>query len=51
MGAQALIGEGAWQDLFLASPSLSIRGGTDEIVRNTVGEQILGSPKEPKTEP
>ncbi len=36
-----------WRTLFLTSPSLSIRGGTDEIQRNIVGEQVLGLPREP----
>jgi alkylation response protein AidB-like acyl-CoA dehydrogenase len=38
-----------WQEVFLTAPSMSIRGGTDEIIRNTIGEQVLGLPKEPKS--
>ena len=37
----------AWHTLFLTGPSMSIRGGTDEIQRNIVGERVLGLPKEP----
>ena len=51
LGPAALAG--AHEDLetlFLTAPSLSIRGGTDEIQRNIVGERVLGLPKEPKLE-
>jgi alkylation response protein AidB-like acyl-CoA dehydrogenase len=42
-------GEGTdWQTLFLTGPSLSIRGGTDEIQRNILGERVLGLPPEPR---
>jgi Acyl-CoA dehydrogenase, C-terminal domain len=30
-----------WQTLFLTSPSMSIRGGTDEIQRNFIGGRVL----------
>lgn len=39
-----------WAELVLTSPSLSIRGGTDEIQRNTIGEQVLGLAKEPRVD-
>ena len=35
---------GEWETLFLTAPSLSIRGGTDEIQRNIMGERVLGLP-------
>ena len=37
-----------WHTLFLTAPSFSIRGGTDEIQRNIVGERVLGLPEEPR---
>jgi alkylation response protein AidB-like acyl-CoA dehydrogenase len=37
-----------WQTMWLVSPSLSIRGGTDEIQRNIIGERSLGLPPEPR---
>ena len=52
LGADAM-GDGAaaeWQTLFLTAPSLSIRGGTDEIQRNIVGERVLGLPEEPRVD-
>ena len=42
-GAGGVAG-GEWEMLFLTAPSLSIRGGTDEIQRNIMGERVLGLP-------
>jgi alkylation response protein AidB-like acyl-CoA dehydrogenase len=39
-----------WKTLFLTAPSLSIRGGTDEIQRNILGERVLGLPPEPRVD-
>ncbi|MDQ3146275.1 MAG: acyl-CoA dehydrogenase family protein [Actinomycetota bacterium] len=49
-GPHGVAGEGdpEWLTLFLTGPSLSIRGGTDEIQRNIVGERVLGLPREPR---
>jgi alkylation response protein AidB-like acyl-CoA dehydrogenase len=38
----------AWVDRLLFAPGLRLGGGTDEIQRNTIGEQGLGLPREPK---
>jgi alkylation response protein AidB-like acyl-CoA dehydrogenase len=47
-GPAGMLAEGEWQTLFLTAPSLSIRGGTDEIQRNILGERVLGLPPEPR---
>jgi alkylation response protein AidB-like acyl-CoA dehydrogenase len=50
LGPDGLVEDGEWQTLFLTSPSISIRGGTDEIQRNIVGERVLGLPPEPRSD-
>jgi alkylation response protein AidB-like acyl-CoA dehydrogenase len=49
-GIAGVEGDDEWQTLFLTSPSISIRGGTDEIQRNIVGERVLGLPPEPRAD-
>ena len=38
----------AWANYVLSTPGMRIGGGTEEIVRNTIGERVLGLPREPK---
>jgi alkylation response protein AidB-like acyl-CoA dehydrogenase len=38
----------AWAEFVLGVPGMRIGGGTDEILRNTVGERVLGLPREPR---
>ena len=38
----------AWSELVLGVPGMRIAGGTDEVMRNIVGERVLGLPKEPR---
>jgi acyl-CoA dehydrogenase len=41
-------GSFAWAEFVLSTPGARIGGGTEEIVRNTVGEKVLGLPREPR---
>ena len=38
----------AWDEYVLSTPGARIGGGTEEIVSNTMGEKVLGLPKEPR---
>lgn len=38
----------AWTEFVLSTPGARIGGGTEEIVRNTVAERVLGLPREPR---
>jgi alkylation response protein AidB-like acyl-CoA dehydrogenase len=37
----------AWNQYILGVPGMRIAGGTDEVLRNIVGERVLGLPKDP----
>ena len=37
----------AWGKFVLGTPGMRIAGGTDEVLRNIVGERVLGLPKDP----
>ena len=37
----------AWAEFILGTPGMRIAGGSDEVMRNIVGERVLGLPKEP----
>ncbi|HEX4189477.1 MAG TPA: acyl-CoA dehydrogenase family protein [Marmoricola sp.] len=42
-----LWGTYSWNELLLSTPALRILGGTEEIMKNILGERVLGLPKEP----
>jgi len=37
----------AWAKFLCGTPGMRVAGGTDEVLRNIVGERVLGLPKEP----
>ncbi len=49
-GAAGMLSDSPGHLEFLTAPSMSIRGGTDEVQRNIIGERILGLPGEPRVD-
>jgi alkylation response protein AidB-like acyl-CoA dehydrogenase len=49
-GRDAVYFEGPWQASQAGLPGLAIAGGTDEILRNVIGERVLGLPPEPRAD-
>ncbi|MBW3536385.1 MAG: acyl-CoA dehydrogenase family protein [Actinobacteria bacterium] len=39
----------AWANFVLGVPGMRVAGGTDEVMKNIIGERVLGLPKEPKS--
>jgi alkylation response protein AidB-like acyl-CoA dehydrogenase len=48
LGPDALAEDSEWAFLTSYLPGLKSAGGTEEILRNTVGERVLGLPPEPR---
>ena len=48
LGPDALADDSEWALLTSFLPGLKSAGGTEEILRNTVGERVLGLPPEPR---
>jgi alkylation response protein AidB-like acyl-CoA dehydrogenase len=43
-------GTGTWQHLQAVLPGMAIAGGTDQVLRNVLGERVLGLPTEPRSD-
>src|SRR6478735_7539648 len=43
-------GSHGWQDLQAVLPGMAIAGGTNEVLRNIIGERVLGLPAEPRAD-
>lgn len=58
MGAHGMLDDGGeraaewapWQHGFLFSPALTVGGGTSEVLRNVIGERLLGLPHDADVE-
>ncbi|HEX5194036.1 MAG TPA: acyl-CoA dehydrogenase family protein [Solirubrobacteraceae bacterium] len=48
VGPDALAEDAAWNYLISFLPGLKTAGGTEQILRNTIGERVLGLPAEPR---
>jgi alkylation response protein AidB-like acyl-CoA dehydrogenase len=48
--AAAADGDDSWQRTQAYLPGLAIAGGTDQVLRNILGERVLGLPPEPRTD-
>jgi alkylation response protein AidB-like acyl-CoA dehydrogenase len=48
VGPDALAEDSEWAYMIAFLPGLKSAGGTEEILRNTVGERVLGLPPEPR---
>ena len=49
-GGEGPIGGDQWKDLLLWQYEVRFGGGTEEIQRNTIGESVLGLPREERVD-
>jgi alkylation response protein AidB-like acyl-CoA dehydrogenase len=55
LGADARVaatgdGDRTWQTMQAVLPGMAIAGGSDQVLRNIIGERVLGLPAEPRTD-
>jgi alkylation response protein AidB-like acyl-CoA dehydrogenase len=43
-------GGGRWSQMVVSAPASGIAGGTNEVMRNIIGERVLGLPKDPQVD-
>jgi alkylation response protein AidB-like acyl-CoA dehydrogenase len=48
IGPEAFVTDGDWSYMISFMPGLKSAGGTEQILRNTIGERVLGLPPEPR---
>ncbi|MFZ0091254.1 MAG: acyl-CoA dehydrogenase family protein [Solirubrobacteraceae bacterium] len=48
VGPDALLADNEWSYLISFLPGLKSAGGTEQVLRNTIGERVLGLPPEPR---
>jgi alkylation response protein AidB-like acyl-CoA dehydrogenase len=48
IGPEALAADSDWSYMISFMPGLKSAGGTEQILRNTIGERVLGLPPEPR---
>ncbi|MEU4690835.1 acyl-CoA dehydrogenase family protein [Actinoplanes sp. NPDC023714] len=50
LGEDAAVAGGTWQNLQAVLPGMAIAGGSDQVLRNIIGERVLGLPAEPRVD-
>jgi len=50
LGDDARVAGGVWQNAQAVLPGMAIAGGSDQVLRNIIGERVLGLPAEPRVD-